>query len=167
MFRYMQAKTSQVQLRVTPRQKAALKRRAAAAGIDVSAYVLARALPDESARFAELVHALADDGEARFALAELNTFLDACATAAFAAATADADLRRLTPRMANYVAAMVEFAAHRKRLAPPTWTAAVEPLGTPWFTVPLKSVRAHLLASAPVVFKRRNIFVDASVGSQV
>jgi hypothetical protein len=161
------SKTSQLQIRVTPRQKAALKQRAALAGMDVSAFVLARALPDEAVRFAELLRALGDARRERFAFAELNDFLEACAPAVFADAVADAKLARLTPQTANYVAAMVELAAQRKRVAPPAWTATVEPLDAPWFGSPLKSLRPYLLSAAPVPFRRRNIFIDSSIGDRV
>ena len=163
----MTAKTSQLQIRVTPRQKSALKQRAAQAGMDVSAFVLARALPDEAARFAELLRSLGDDSQQRFAFAELSEFLEHCAPATFVDAVADAKVARLTPRIANYVAAMVELAAQRKRLLPPAWTATVAPLDAPWFGSSLKSLRPHLLSAAPVPFRRRNIFIDSSVGDRV
>ena len=41
----MTRKSEQIQIRVTPHQKAALKRRAKHAGQDVSSYVLSRTLP--------------------------------------------------------------------------------------------------------------------------
>jgi uncharacterized protein (DUF1778 family) len=161
------AKSSQLQIRVTPRQKSALKQRAALAGMDVSAFVLARALPDEAARFAELLRSLGDDSQQRFAFAELSDFLENCAPATFVDAVADAKVARLTPRIANYVAAMVELAAQRKRLLPPAWTATVAPLDAPWFGSSLKSLRPYLLSAAPTPFRRRNIFIDSSVGDRV
>lgn len=160
-------KSSQLQIRVTPRQKAQLKRRATLAGMDVSAYVLARALPDEPARFGALLRDLEDEEQSRFALAELNDFLESCAPAAFADAVADANVARLHPRIANYVVAMIEVAAQRKRVPPPAWTLEVTPLEAPWFVTSLKGLRAHLLAAAPVPFKRRNLFIDSTVGDRV
>ena len=62
---------------------------------------------------------------------------------------------------------MVEQAADQKHLAPPAWVRDIVPLATPHFATPLKSLRMHLLQAAPVPFKRRNIFVDAGVGSRV
>jgi hypothetical protein len=67
----------------------------------------------------------------------------------------------------NYVAAMVEVAAHRAGVMPPTWTAAVKPLDTPVFIDPSMSLRAHLLTSSPPPFRRRNIFIDSSIGDRV
>jgi hypothetical protein len=163
----MAAKTQQLQIRLTPHQKGALKRRAAAAGRDVSSYVLSRLLPPEADRFAGILRALASEAEHRFALAELNDFLHACAPAVFDEAVARAELGGLSPFLQNYVAAMVEQAAAAKDAAPPGWTRDVDPLAEPWFATPLASLRMYLLRSAPVPFKRRNIFVDAGVGARV
>jgi len=161
------AKSQQLQIRVTPRQKAQLKRRASAAGTDVSSYVLARALPPEGDRFADILRTIVRDESPRFALAELNDFLSACSPSSFLDAVTSADLSRLTPYMQNYVTAMVEQAAHLKGMSPPTWTREVEPRDSPHFATMLTSLRPHLLRSAPVAFKRRNIFVDASIGDRV
>ena len=68
-------KTEQLQIRVTVKEKATLKRMARSAGQDLSSYVLVRALPEQRLRFQELVATLADDDERRFALAELNDLL--------------------------------------------------------------------------------------------
>jgi uncharacterized protein (DUF1778 family) len=163
----MAAKTQQVQIRVTPQQKTALKRQAAAAGRDVSSYVLSRLLRPEPDRFAEILQALEADADQRFALAELDDFLTACAPVAFGEAVARAELGRLSPFMRNYVAAMVEQAAAWKDVAPPAWTQDVAPLAAPQFATPLSSLRMHLLRSAPVPFKRRNIFVDTGIGARV
>jgi len=162
----MSAKSAQLQIRVTPRQKAALKRHASAAGLDVSSYVLARVLPVESDRFAVIVRSIANAAEHRFALAELNDFLHACAPIAFSEAVARANVGELSPFLQNYVAAMVEQAAGQKHAPPPSWVRDVLPLDDPHFATPLRSLRMHLLRSAPVSFKRRNIFVDAAVGDR-
>lgn len=65
------------------------------------------------------------------------------------------------------MAALVEQAADQKHVAPPAWVGDVAPLETPRFATELKSLRMHLLRSAPVPFKRRNIFVDTGVGIRV
>ncbi|HET6656161.1 MAG TPA: hypothetical protein VFH57_07905 [Gammaproteobacteria bacterium] len=163
----MVSKSQQLQIRVTPREKAALKRLAAAARQDVSSYVLARALPPSRLRFEELLAQLRTRADHRYLLAELNDFLSALAPGEFCAALSHADLARLSPFLSNYVAAMVEQAAHLKGVAPPAWTAKVAPLATPQFAAPLKNLRPHLLRAAPVAFKRRNLFVDATVGARV
>ncbi|HEU4464831.1 MAG TPA: hypothetical protein VFS53_07295 [Gemmatimonadota bacterium] len=163
----MGAKTGQLQIRVTPRQKASLKRLARRAGQSVSAYVLSRALPPEKSRFEELLRALREEDRHRFALAELNDFLARLTPIEFHDAVGDSEPEGLTPRIGNYVAAMVEHAASRMNVDPPSWTADVAPLEEPWFPVEFPRLRAYLLRVAPVAFKRRNIFVDSTVGDRV
>jgi hypothetical protein len=160
------AKTQQLQIRVSPAQKAALQAHAKAAGQDVSSFVLARALPEGNTRFRSLTEAMTA-GDHRYALAELNDLLTACPRTAFADTVADAALMGLEPYLQNYVAALVEQAADRKGVHPPPWTATVAPLASPYFVTPLRSLRLHLLRAAPVPFKRRNIFVDSAIGARV
>jgi hypothetical protein len=71
------------------------------------------------------------------------------------------------PYRLNYVAAMVEVAAHRAGVIPPLWTASVKPLDTPYFIDPSLSLRAHLLTASPPPFRRRNIFIDSTIGDRV
>ena len=163
----MATRTQQLQIRVTPQQKAALKRRARAAGRDVSGYVLSCALPERPDRFARLLRALQREADHRYQLAELNDFLHTCAPLAFTQEVAVADLGELSPHLQNYVAAMVEQAAQMKEVVPPSWTRDVVALESPWFATSLKSLRIHLLQASPVPFKRRNIFIDAAVGARV
>ena len=175
----METKTHHVQIRVTAREKAALKRFASRSGLDLSSYVLGRALPSQRLRFEEILRALGDAtdrwdtaergdiAERRFALAELHDFLTALAPGEFADAVADADVRSLDRLMANYTAALVEQAADRNRVAPPSWVRTIPLLDEPYFAGGLKSLRPHLLREAPVPFKRRNIFVDSGLGDRV
>jgi hypothetical protein len=163
----MPAKTSQIQVRVSPAEKEALKRRARQAGLDLSAYVLSRALPAAAARFQALLDELRRDDEPAYGLAALNDLLAALAPGELLAAVADADLRGLSPFLCNYVAAMVEHAASRGGVRPPPWVREVEPLEEPFFATPFASLRPHLLRVSPVAFKRRNLFVDATVGDRV
>jgi len=114
-----------------------------------------------------ILRALETEADRRFALAELNDFLTACAPAVFREAVARAKLGKLPSWVQNYVAAMVEQAADQKHVAPPAWVGDVAPLETPHFATSLVSLRMHLLRSAPVPFKRRNIFVDSGVGARV
>ena len=125
------AKTQQPQIRVTPQEKAALKRQAGRAGQDVSAYVLARVLRADTERFCALLHALGQERDRRYALAELNEFLSALAPVEFADAVADADPGRLALNVRNYVAAMVEQAAGQKGVSAPRWTREVVPPSRP------------------------------------
>jgi len=163
----MPSRSEQLQIRVTTAEKAALKRRARDAGLDVSAYVLARALPAADARLAGVVAALRDEDRRSYALAELHDLLGAVAPVEFAAVLGAVDVRGLAPYVQNYVAAMVEQAAHALGVAAPDWTREIPPLDEPHFATPLRSVRPYLLRAAPVAFRRRNIFADAPLGARV
>lgn len=163
----MSTKSEQLQIRVTPAEKAALKRAARAAGTDVSSYVLARLLSPARERFASLLGSLEDAAAVRHVVAELHDLLEQCPPAVLADTASTPPPARLSPYLQNYVAAMVELAAHRKGVLPPAWVAEVAPLVAPHFIVPLPSLRLHLLRASPVPFKRRNIFIDSSVGDRV
>jgi len=163
----MSPKTEQLQIRVSRAQKAAIRRLARRAGRTVSSYVLARVLPEGRMRFGGILHALREDEEPRFALADLNDFLSGLLPHEIADSVGDADLEGLTPHLRNTVAAMVEHAAWRMDVDPPSWAADVEPLGEPHFAVPFPSLRPYLLRVSPVAFKRRNLFVDSTVGDRV
>lgn len=160
-------KTSQLQIRVSAAEKAAIARLARAAGQDMSTFVLERVLPRPGAEFAALVAACREGKKGRFQLAELNRFLAALGGAELAAAI-EAPLPEVKSAfLANYVAAMVEVACARRRIAVPEWVRAVPPLPEPVFGSQLESLRLHLLTHSPPPFRRRNLFVDATVGDQV
>lgn len=133
----------------------------------MSTYVLSRALPDAGLRFLNLLDALRDDDQPSFVLAELNDFLSGLASSELRSAVEQADVTRLTPYFQNYVAAMVELAAYQRQVPPPAWVRDIEPLEAPHFATSLQSLRLHLLRTAPVPFKRRNIFIDSSIGDRV
>jgi uncharacterized protein (DUF1778 family) len=159
-------KSHQLQIRVSPQEKSAIQRLAKRAGQSVSRYVLSRVLPDRQVEFAEILEDLREEHEWRFALARLHDFVAGLGSRELEASVAEADLSGLSRLRANYVAAMVEQAANLARIDPPAWTRDVVPLEEPHFAVPYRSLRAHLLREAPVAFKRRNIFVDSTIGDR-
>ena len=164
----MDVKSEYLQIRVSSEQKTALKRAARRAGLGMSAFVLARSLPRAQARFEKLIGSLETEPTKRaYALAELNDLLTELSPSEFGDAVANAPLSRLAPYSRNYVAAMIEQAAHQKGIEPPAWVAEVEPLEEPHFATPLEGLRLHLLSAAPVPFRRRNIFIDSSIGDRV
>jgi len=124
--------------------------------------------PRRASRFQELTGACADasDEDARFALAELSSWLAGLAAGELQEAVASPP-PRLTAYLANYVAAMTEYACAKNGVAPPAWTRAIAPLAQPVFGSALMSLRLYLLTHTPAPFRRRNIFIDASVGSRV
>jgi hypothetical protein len=160
------AKTSQMQIRVSEAEKAAIRRAAKRAGLDMSAYVLRRVLSVPADRFAECVKACAGPAPA-YALAEFNTLLSGFTPGELSEAIAAAPAPTLTPFLANYIAAMVEYACAQRGVAVPAWTRAIVPLTEPAFGSELLSLRLHLLTQSPAPFRRRNIFIDATLGARV
>jgi hypothetical protein len=159
-------KTAQLQIRLSIAQKSAIKRAAARADMDMSAYVLSRVLSVPAGQFQDAVRNCAGS-EPRFALAELNSWLSSLSAGELREAIEAAPTLVLTPYLSNTVAAMVELACARIGFAPPAWTRDVEALAEPVFGSALQSVRLHLLKSSPAPFRRRNLFVDASLGDRV
>jgi hypothetical protein len=159
-------KTAQLQIRVSRSEKAAIQNAAKRAGMAVSAYVLARLLSIPAARFQECVAAAAGS-IASFGLVELNTLLTEVTSAELRDAVAAPPATILSPYLANYVAAMVELSCARRSIAVPAWTRTVEPLPEPAFGSDLPSLRHYLLTHSPAPFRRRNIFIDSTLGSQV
>jgi hypothetical protein len=123
------SKSRFLQIRVTPAQKAAIKAQAERAGLDMSGYVIERLLPGSRRSFQQLAADLAaEPARRRFTVAALNDFLTAASPQEYVGATAEPPATELPPYEANYLAAMVETAAHRLGLLAPEWTQAVAPL---------------------------------------
>lgn len=161
------AKSAQLQIRVTPAEKAAIHRAATRAGQDMSTYVLSRVLAVPGMQFQDAVAACAGPAPPSFALAALNSLLSGLTAAELREAVAQGPADALTPYLANYVAAMVEYACHKRGIPVPAWTRKVEALAEPVFGSSLQSLRLHLLTHSPPPFRRRNIFIDASLGDRI
>ena len=161
-------KTHQLQIRVSAQDKAQIRARAASAGMDVSKWVLQQVLPPVEREFQALCRELAMRPDARsFVFAELQDRFNRLTGGEFMRAVRHAPQTRLPSFEANYLAATVEHAAAIKGVDPPRWTAAVDPLDAPWFASSLKGLRLHLLTHSPPPFRRRNLFIDSSVGQRV
>ena len=133
----------------------------------MSSFVPSRVLSAPTLRFAECVEACRDAGVASYGLAELNTFLSGLSRSELSLAITAAPTAKLTPYIANYVAAMVEYACQKRHVSLPAWVRSVEPLSEPVFASALQSLRLHLLTNSPPPFRRRNIFIDSSLGDRV
>ena len=163
----MPRKTEQLQIRVSPEQKRTLRRLARQAGTDMSSWILDRVLPAEGSRFQSMTAELVDPEDRASALAELADFLRDLPAGAFARATAEAPRAALDAATLNHLAASVDHGAVKRGLIPPAWTRGVPAPAEPAFGSTLSSLRLHLLTTAPVAFRRRNIFVDSSMDERV
>ena len=162
-----QSKSAQLQIRVSPSQKAAIQRAARHAGVEMSAYVLGKILHAPQTRFQDLFRELIQASQPAFALAAINDVLSGLIGNELKHAVATPPPPGLSAEHANYVAAMIELAAHRSGIAPPDWVGAILPLKRPLFGSGLESLRLHLLTHSPPPFRKRNIFVDTSLGGRV
>ncbi len=161
-------KNSQLQIRISAEDKARIQERAAGAGMDVSKWVLNLVLPPVEQEFQALCRELATRSHARsYILAEVQDLLDSLNGKDFERAIRHAPEVLLPPFEANYLAAMIEYAATLKGTFPPAWTKEVPALERPWFASSLTSLRLYLLTNSPPPFRRRNLFVDSSVGQRV
>ena len=73
--------------------------------------------------------------------------------------------RMATGQVADaFLAAQVEFLCRRAGLLPPRWTRDPSSvLDDPWFSVPGRRTRAHLLLETPDEFRNRNVFTTPEV----
>jgi uncharacterized protein (DUF1778 family) len=166
-MRRQSGKTSQLQLRVSHEEKAAIQRAARRAGMDMSEFVLSRVLPAYEQKVQGLLSGLKDDAARSFVLAELNDLLARLTPEELRQAIATAPPSWLSAELGNYWAAMVEHACAARRIRPPAWTLAIALLEKPMFGSSLESLRLHLLANSPPAFRRRNIFIDTTIGGRV
>lgn len=163
----MSEKTEQLQIRVTPEQKHALKRLAREASADVSSWVLGQVLPVEADRFQALVAQVAEPATRRYALAELADWLRTLPPGAFRRAVARPPSAPLDAETRNYLAGAIELAAARRGLEPPPWCGDEPVPAAPLFGSTLAAVRLHLLTRSPVALRRRNVFAEASIDDRV
>jgi hypothetical protein len=160
-------RSEQLQIRVSPAEKDAIRRAAEHAGMDMSAYVLGRALPAPAMQLQACVEACAGPAPHSFGLAELNALLSSWTATELRDAIALPPPTALTPFLSNYIAAMLEQACERRSVRVPGWVRAIAPLSEPNFGSALQSLRLHLLTHSPPPFRRRNIFIDSTLGDRV
>ena len=160
------AKTEQLQRRVSPEEKLRIRRAAERAGVDMSEWIMSRLFSKRADEFERLTSALRETEKPTYVFAALHDFLADMDPAHLAEAVAHKP-EGLSPFHANYVAAMVEHAAHMKDVEPPDWIAEIKPLDDPVFGSELQSLRLYLLTQSPPAFRRRNIFIGPSIGGRV
>jgi uncharacterized protein (DUF1778 family) len=153
--------------RVSAEEKCAIRQAAERAGMDMSTYVLSRVLSRPAHEFQRAIHALGRSAAPSFALADINSLLSGLTASEVRDTVAAAPEIELASFVANYVAAMVEAACERRGIALPAWARRIAALDEPAFGSPLLSLRLHLLTQSPAPFRRRNIFIDSSLGDQV
>ncbi len=158
------SKTSQLQIRVSPEQKRAIRRRARDAGLDVSAWVLRQLVPSKRERFVELARELSRTDQPSYPLASFSDLLAGLSAADIGIVLGTPpDLAIPQPWLA-YVAALIEEKAMALGAAVPAWVRDTPPVPEPYFATGLVKLRLHLLTRSPPAFRRRNLFVDRGPG---
>ncbi|MCR9276407.1 MAG: hypothetical protein NXH85_00435 [Pseudomonadaceae bacterium] len=161
-------KSAQLQIRVSPEQKYRIKAKALRAGEDVSRWVLRRLLPECADELQSMIDTLGASPQLRSQmLAEVHDFLVSSDSIQLGQALTNLDLSELAAFEANYVAAMVETACANRDISSPPWLKRIAPLADPWFATSLKSLRLHLLTASPPPFRRRNLYIDSTLGARV
>jgi hypothetical protein len=124
-------------------------------------------MPAHDRHVQELLQNLKDDSGRSFVFAELNDLLTRLDTEELRQTVVVPPVASLSAELSNYWAAMVEHACAQRNIPPPPWTSSIPPLERPMFGSSLESLRLHLLARSPPAFRRRNIFIDTSIGGRV
>ncbi len=161
------SKSLQIQIRVSPQEKAAIIRYTKAANMGISQWVLSKALPSSQQAFQGLLGQLKSASNPKYILAQIHDMFNATSADEFECMVAQSPSVILSDYLANYVAAMIEYTAAQKGRKSPSWAAQVPPLEIPVFGSDLKSLQLYLLTHSPPPFRRRNIFIDATVGQRV
>lgn len=161
------AKIEQLQIRVSKSEKETILAAARRANMGMSEWVLSKILPSGQANFLQLVDKLATAVAKQYVIAEIHDLLNGATKEELGRIVSVQSNTKLPAYWSNYLAAMVEYAAHNKGLEPPSWTEQIKPLPEPAFGSDLKNLRLHLLTHSPVPFRRRNIFIDSSIGARV
>ena len=160
-------KTLQLQIRVSPVEKAIIVRDARKAKMGLSQWVLSKVLPSQQEAFQKCLAQLIEQSNPKYILAEIHDMLDIAAADEFELMVARPPRVVLSDYLANYVAAMIEYAAVQKGRKVSFWVKQVLPLKIPVFGSDLKSLQLYLLTHSPPPFRRRNVFIDATVGQRV
>ena len=158
----MAPKTAQLQIRISPAQKAALKRLAAAERLSLSEFVLRKALEAAPTPLTSWSAIVKSGVALPNSLSDLELELRTLDEASFSEAVDAFDTADLSELQANCVAAAVEREASRRGVSPPPWTEAVLPMGRPWFAWRLRSLRPHLMRISPAAYKRRGVYLPAA-----
>lgn len=162
-----QNKLLQLQIRVSPAEKAAIQRAAKRAHMSMSEWMLSQVLPTHAQRFHELVIQLKRNKDKSYVLAALHDLFQTATSKEFEQMVIEPPQVYLLPYWENYLAAMIEYTANQKNAEVPLWVHEVKPLDKPVFGTDLLSLRLYLLTHSPPPFRYRNIFIDSTVGQRV
>lgn len=164
-FATMPAKSTWLQIRVTPAEKSSIRAAAEAAGMDLSAYVLAKSLPSKPPEFDSLIAWMLASPDSHVPFAECVDYLQTLPAArGVELARKPQRFDELPLHRQNLVCAWVEHRAALWGVRSPAWVLGVPALDRPYFGTELINLRPWLFLVSPTVYRRRNIFVERGLG---
>ena len=133
----------------------------------MSSWVLSKISNNQSKEFLRVVEKLVSSKKQSYIYAEIHDLLMKCGNNIFNKTIESSPTVELNSFQINYVAAMVEYRAMQLNEKIPAWCSEITTLDTPYFGSSLKSLNLYLLLNSPLAFRKRNIFIDSSVGQRV
>lgn len=158
---------NQLQVRVSSSQKKMIEQAALRCGLGMSEWILTQIFPDRAQKFQHLVKQLKSSAQKSYVLAEIHDLLHGATAGEFEQMVAVSPAVRLSSYWENYLAAMIEYTANQKGASIPSWLSEIDSLESPSFGTDLESLRLYLLTHSPPCFRRRNIFIDSTIGARV
>jgi len=137
------------------------------AGMEMSSWVKKQLFSKDKRTYLDILKHVIPGENNKEGFALFHDFLNNITPTLLADVVVDLPERLRDTLSGNYMAAMVEVACHIKGVIPPLWVQKYKGLMTPYFSSTLPSLRMYLMQSSPPPFRRRNIFIDASIGDRV
>ncbi len=171
-FRYTlnvrkESKELQLQIRISPTQKLAIQTAARKARMGMSEWILSQIFSSPREKFQDMLKTLKSEPKKSYLLAEIHDLLQSVTTSEFEDMVAEPARVSLEPYWGNYIAAMIEHAGAKRGVPAPSWVSDVKSLDRPVFGTDLENLRLYLLTHSPVSFRKRNIFIDSTIGERV
>lgn len=159
-------KTDFIQIRISKDEKKRFAKLAKLQGQSLSEWIISKLSSDSSSIEIKKIYAkLRKAEDSSYILALLNDYLMNMPELLWNDALKDSpeniDIENLC-----YIASMIERATEIRGLELPQWVKDIGPLSKPYFGSKLKNLRMYLLINSPIAFRKRNIFIDASVGDR-
>ncbi len=156
-----------LQIRLSSKQKEIIRGAAKNAKTDMSSWVLAKIINNQSEEFLKVVEKLVSSQKQSYNYAEIHDLLMKLDNNVFSKTVEFSPTKELNSFQLNYIAAMVEQRAMQLSEKAPSWCSDIKSLEAPCFGTSLKSLNLYLLLNSPLAFRKRNIFIDSTVGQRV
>ncbi|PCI64572.1 MAG: hypothetical protein COB38_12570 [Gammaproteobacteria bacterium] len=161
------AKDEFLQIRLSSKQKESIRNAAKMANADMSSWILSKVLNSQSDDFLKVIEKLVSSQQQSYIYAEIHDLLMKCDHNIFGETVKLPPTAQLNSFQLNYITAMVEHRAMQLSEKTPNWCSEINSLKKPHFGSNLKCLKLYLLLNSPLAFRKRNIFIDSTVGQRV